>query len=200
MNKNEEVIACHVCHLIQTLPQEIEEQSIPVCCRCGTTLGVHDTAAQLAWTRNAALAALLCYPLAVTLPALRIERLGYVSENSVLGAISTLFSGGYLTLGLIVLLCSVVIPLCKLVGIWIICSPSFLQEKHRAMTYQFVEWSGRWGMVDVLLVAVLVASLKMGNLVNVYPGPGTLLFAMFVFFSLLASYFFHPRTIWETHD
>ena len=200
MSKNQELTSCHVCHLIQLLPKEVEEGSVPVCQRCDATLDVHDTAAQLTWTRSASFAALLCYPLAVTLPVLRIERLGYVAENSVLGAIATLLSEGYLTLGLIVLLCSVVIPLCKLAGLWIICSPSFLRAKHRAITYQFVEWSGRWGMVDVLLVAVLVASLKIGDLVNVYPGPGALLFSAFVFFSLLASYFFHPRIIWETHD
>ena len=200
MNLEKELISCHVCHLIQRFPADLEEGYQPVCCRCEATLDVHDAAAQLAWTRSATLASLLCYPLAVTLPILRIERLGHVTESSIVGAIATLFAQSYFGLGAIVLLCSVLLPLGKLTGLWIICSPSFFQARHRATTYQFVEWSGRWGMVDVLLVAVLVASLKIGDLVNVSPGPGALLFATFVFFSLLASYFFQPRTIWESHD
>ncbi len=194
------VIACHVCHLVQRLPSNTSSDDVTVCCRCETSLQVKDSETRIAWSRQAALAALVCYPLAITLPALRFERFGHVSENSIVGSIQTLFADGYMGLGIIVLLCSVLIPLCKLVGIWVVCSDSFLQTRHRARTYQLLEWSGRWGMIDVLLVAVLVALLKVGELVNVYPGPGAMLFAAVVFLSLLASYFFHPRIVWERQD
>lgn len=194
------VVSCHICHLVQRLPEQTSPDSVPVCCRCETPLEVKDSNVRIAWSRQSALAALLCYPLAITLPALRFERFGHVSENSIVGSIQTLFTDGYLGLGIIVLLCSVLIPLCKLIGIWVVCSDSFLKTRHRAQTYKILEWSGRWGMIDVLLVAVLVALLKVGELVNVYPGPGAMLFAAVVFLSLLASYFFHPRIVWERQD
>ena len=52
-------------------------------------------------------------------------------------------------------------------------------------------------MVDVLLVAVLVAAVKLGTWVNVSPGPGAAAFAAVVFLSMLASAVFDPSQIWE---
>jgi paraquat-inducible protein A len=60
-----------------------------------------------------------------------------------------------------------------------------------------VEFLGRWGMVDVLLVAVLVAVVKLGDLVTVTPGPGVLAFGSVVVLSLLASAAFDPHALWE---
>ena len=60
-----------------------------------------------------------------------------------------------------------------------------------------IEFIGRWGMVDVLLVAVLVAVVKLGDLVEVTPGPGVVVFGGVVILSLIASAMFDPHAIWE---
>jgi paraquat-inducible protein A len=52
-------------------------------------------------------------------------------------------------------------------------------------------------MIDVLLVAVLVAAVKLGNWASVAPGPGAVAFASVVILSLLASSAFNPLSIWE---
>lgn len=52
-------------------------------------------------------------------------------------------------------------------------------------------------MVDVLLVAVLVAMVKLGDLVEVTPGPGVAAFTAVVLLSLIASALFDPHAIWE---
>ena len=52
-------------------------------------------------------------------------------------------------------------------------------------------------MLDVLLVAVLVAVVKLGDVVRVQPGPGLAAFAGVVILSLLASAVFDPHSIWE---
>jgi len=66
------------------------------------------------------------------------------------------------------------------------------------LTYKLVEHSGRWGMLDVLLVAVLVAALKLGDLVAVEPGPGATVFATFVVMSLIASATFDNHALWRS--
>ena len=76
----------------------------------------------------------------------------------------------------------------------------FLHKHHRASTYRVVEWIGRWGMLDVLLVALLVAAVKLGSWVEVHPGPGVAAFGGVVIFSLLASAAFDPQAIWEEHE
>ena len=68
----------------------------------------------------------------------------------------------------------------------------------RAGTYRLVEWTGRWGMLDVLLVTMLVAVLKLRDLVEVTPGPAAIAFTAMVVLSLLASAAFDPHRLWET--
>ena len=96
------------------------------------------------------------------------------------------------------LLSSIVLPLGKLLAlVGITGSRSWLARRHRALTWRVVELTGRWGMLDVLLVAVVVAWLKVGAVVEVTPGPGAVAFTACVFLSLLASAWFDPHALWS---
>ncbi|MCA9244539.1 MAG: paraquat-inducible protein A [Phycisphaerales bacterium] len=146
-----------------------------------------------------ALAALALYPLSVTLPMLRIEEFGHHNDASILTGIAQLFAGGHLLIGMIVLTCSLILPIAKLIGLLMLSfGGDGLRREHKALTYRVVEWTGRWGMLDVLLVAILVAVLKLGDFVEVTPGPAAAAFAASVLLSLLATASFDPHAIWET--
>lgn len=148
-----------------------------------------------------AFAALILYPPAMLLPVIEIERMGHRSEATIWSGVVDLLSEGSVVVALIVLLCSIVIPLIKIGATFMICSGElFLHHRHRAMTYRALEWIGRWGMVDVLLVALLVAAVKLGSWLSVHPGPGAAAFAGVVVLSLLASAAFDPEAIWEEGD
>ena len=149
-------------------------------------------------TAAVAAAALILYPLAVSLPILRIEQMGHTQASSVLGGIVTLFEGGHLVIGLIVLACSVVFPVTQLAALVTLSAGGWgLGERHQALTYRLVDWTGRWGMLDVLLVAVLVAVLKLGDWVEVSVGPAAIAFALCVMLSLIAAACFDARSLWE---
>ena len=64
-------------------------------------------------------------------------------------------------------------------------------------TYRVVEFTGRWGMLDVLLVTLLIAVVKLGDVVQVAPGPAALAFTAVVVLSLLAAATFDPHALWE---
>lgn len=148
-----------------------------------------------------ALGALILYPPAMLLPVIEIERMGHRSEATIWSGVVDLLSEGSVLVALIVLLCSIIIPLVKIGATFMICSGElFLRHRHRAMTYRALEWIGRWGMVDVLLVALLVAAVKLGSWLSVHPGPGAAAFAGVVVLSLLASAAFDPEAIWEQED
>ncbi len=170
------------------------------CARCGTRIRERASLDRCN-TRTAAisLAALALYPLSVTLPMLRIEEFGYRNDASILTGVAQLLGGGHIVVGLIVLICSIVLPVAKLIGLLTLSfSGDTLRREHKALTYRIVEWTGRWGMLDVLLVAVLVAVLKLGDFVEVTPGPAAVAFAASVLLSLLATASFDPHAIWET--
>lgn len=191
--------ACPCCGLEQLVP-DIPPGSKALCARCRSVVGrAHDPRARSRVVALAA-AALALYPAAMVLPVLEIERLGHRSEATIWSGALELLREGSVAIGVIVLVCSIIIPAIKLVGILLLCTRlEWFERHHRASTYHLVEWLGRWGMVDVLLVAVLVAAVKLGSWVNVAPGPGAAAFAAVVVLSMLASAVFDPAQIWEDH-
>jgi paraquat-inducible protein A len=200
------LVACPSCGLTQQLPAPAGAGDVAApprvrlcCARCGATLRSRGRDARSNnRTAAVALAALILYPLAIGLPIIRIEQWGHRHESSVLDGIASLFAHGQLVIGAIVLLCSVVIPLAKLTGLLVLGSGWFaMRHRHRAMTYRLIELTGRWGMLDVLLVAVLITVLKLGDMVEVAPGPGAAAFTSCVVLSLLAAALFDPRGLWR---
>ena len=186
--------SCHCCGLIQWSLATSGE----VCGRCETGLGSR-------WASEArnrlalalCLTAMVLFIPAVTWRFLRIEQLGQTHESSLLHGVRALFAEGHLLVGVIVLLFSIILPIVKLSGLLFLCQPQWrMQPKHMAFTYRAVEHLGRWGMLDVLLVAVMVAFVKLGGLVHFGAGPGLVLFAMFVVTSLSASLAFDPHGLW----
>jgi uncharacterized paraquat-inducible protein A len=166
--------------------------------RCGATIrrGAHPRSAPRA--AAFALGALLLYPLAVGLPIMTLEELGHTRETTVWAGMVSLLRNGEVLVGLVVLFCSVIAPLFKLVAILALCAGEMLlPARHRAITYRLVEFLGRWGMLDVVLIAVLVAAVKLGDLVEVSPGPGLAAFAAVVILSLISSACFDPHGLWE---
>ena len=189
---------CSTCGLGQVVP-DIPTGMRACCARCGTSL-LSPLRRFRSSNRTAAvaLAALILYPLAISLPILRIEQFGHASDSSILSGIIQLLSTGNYFVGMIVLFCSVVFPLFKLVSLLLLSLGGLaLAHRHRALTWRLIEWTGRWGMLDVLLVAILVAALKLGDTFQVTPGPGAVAFTLVVLLSLLATASFDPQAMWK---
>ena len=145
-----------------------------------------------------ALAALILFPLGISLPVLHLQQLGHAHEASIWAGSISLLAHGQVAIGLVVIVCSIVVPLLKLGGLLLLAGRWRILRMHaEARVYRGIELAGRWGMLDVLLVAVTVAAVKLGDVVRVTPGPGVLAFGTCVLLSLLASTLFNPHGIWE---
>ncbi len=189
--------ACHCCGRVHRLP-DIPAGSLAHCVRCDAVIRHAGHPRSSARTAAFASAALIVYPFALTWPVMRIERLGHASDASIWSGMVGLLGEGHVFVGLVVLLFSIVAPVSKLVALFALCAGRRTLEAHeRALTYRGIEFIGRWGMVDVLLVAVVVAAVKLGDLVEVTPGPGVVAFGVVVMLSLIASMVFDPHAIWE---
>ncbi len=150
-----------------------------------------------ALTAALALAALILYPIAISLPILKVRQLGNASSSSIIDGVITLLADGELLVGTIVLCCSILIPLGKLIALLIMSlAGDRMARHHRVLTHRIIDFTGRWGMLDVLAVAILVAALKLGNTMEVTPGPAAFTFALCVLLSLLASASFDPHALW----
>ena len=187
---------CTGCGGVSEISSSTRKERVRLRCpHCGLVLSqTVDHRTSRSRTAAFAISALILYPPAVLLPVLHIDRLGHAHETSIIDGISSLFRDGHEWLAMIVLICSVIIPLAKLLGmLWL--ASARIGSRARRRLREAIESVGRWGMLDVLLVAALVALVKLGDLVRIEPGPGAAIFAVMVVFSLLASACFDPRSI-----
>jgi paraquat-inducible protein A len=145
-----------------------------------------------------ALGALFLYVPALVLPMLRIEELGHVAENSLLSGVVAMLGEGHLLVGVVVLMFSIVFPFVKLLCLLVLGSRRVVnRSEHRAVVYRAVDAVGRWGMLDVMLVAVLLAYVKLGDMLAISPGPGVAAFCAMVVLSLMAGMAFQPHVLWD---
>jgi paraquat-inducible protein A len=195
----ENLIACPVCGLVQRKKRP-QARSIAICGRCGTPLREHK-GHSLDRTLALSLAALILYVPANLYPILRMEWYGAYSENTVWQGCQKLFEDGQWPVAGIVFLASIMIPLLKLLGLFfLVASEKFhlaRWQRQRTWIYRFIEVIGPWAMLDVFLLSILVALVKLGQWVTVLPGPGLLAFTAVVVLTILATTSFDPRFIWE---
>lgn len=193
MSRTPLLVACGHCTLIQRRPNAPAGSHL-VCARCGTRLDTwwHDPRLCAALS----LSALILFVPAVLLPMMRLETLGHVHEASILDGVGQMLAHGEVFIGVVILLFSLVLPPLKMLALLLVSS-RLLPTGRRARLFAWVEVVGRWGMLDVLVVAVLVAFVKLGESVHIHPGSGLFLFSACVLVSLLASACLHPPSLWE---
>ena len=173
------------------------------CPRCSSVVRANKRSS-LGRTAAFSLAALMFYWPANVYPILRMDLYGAHSENTVLQGALSLFDHGQHLVAVVVILASVVIPLLKLLGLfYLVISTRFGPGRWRltrTWIYRLVDVIGPWAMLDVFLLAILVALVKLGELATVVPGRGLFAFSAVVVLTVLASTSFDPVQIWETPE
>ncbi|TMA13103.1 MAG: paraquat-inducible protein A [Deltaproteobacteria bacterium] len=197
----ETIIACKTCGLMQRT-EELQPGMAAECCRCGSIISERKVNS-LARTAAFSLAALIFYLPANIYPILRMNYYGAYSESTVWDGCVSLFRDGQWLVAVIVFLASILIPLCKLLGLfYLVVTAKFnspRRQQERTWIYRIIEMIGPWAMLDVFLLAVLVALVKL-EFATVLPGPGLLAFTAVVVLNILASTSFDPELIWEEPD
>ena len=196
------VVACDTCGLVQRLPA-LTPGAIAECTRCGMRLARGDDGS-LARTAAFALAALMFYLPANLYPILRLEWYGIHSESTAWDGAIALFRQGQPVIGVIVFLASIVVPFLKLVTLFFLVATVRLRSRawrrQRTQMFRVLEFIGPWAMLDVLVMSVLVALVKLGELATVLPGRGLFSFTAVAVLTIMASMSFDRRLIWEGAD
>jgi paraquat-inducible protein A len=192
-------IACKTCGLVHAI-EPLRPGMAATCRRCGSRIAKR-TFGSLHMTAAFSLAALILYVPANILPILRLEMYGAVSQNTVWEGCVRLFKDGDYVVAVIVFLASMLVPFLKLIGLFFLVGTTKLRisrwKKLRTWVYRIIEMIGRWAMLDVFVLAVLVSLVKLQRLATVIPGRGLFAFALVVIFTVLASASFDPQLIWE---
>lgn len=128
-------------------------------------------------------------PLGLLLPTITLSKVGGLSEHSfsVVTGIIDLAEGGNLLLALVIFTFSFVFPIVKLSALWLIWCKR-MDSASRARALHRLKVLGKWSMLDVFVVAVLVGAVRFGFLASATPRYGLSLFAGAVLLSMVATF------------
>ena len=196
-------ISCHVCAQLNPMT----EAAHPRCCRCHAKLHpyVPERMLQRSWALLIAAAVFLLpanlYPMMYTVS------LGKTEGSTIMEGVVLLWQLKSYPIAAVIFLASVVIPLAKvfaLTWLYIHAKKGVLNDEKKAIKnlklYRMTEFIGRWSMIDIFVVAILVALVQLKNLMAIYPGPAALSFACVVLLTMLSAMTFDPRVFWQKEN
>jgi paraquat-inducible protein A len=196
----ESVVSCDTCGLVQTVPP-LSAGTVAECIRCGSFVATRRSTRSLEVTAALSLAALILYVPANVYPIMKMYLYGGYSESTVWDGVVMLMRNDQWFIAVIVFLASMVIPVVKLAGLFSLVVTARMgwgrRLRSRTQLYKFIDAIGPWAMLDVFLLAVLVALVKLSTWAKILPGPGLVAFTAVVVLTMLASATFDPKLIWE---
>ena len=194
------LLNCHVCDKLCSAGNT-PAGSIAVCPRCGATMHLRKQDS-IARTWAFLITSIILYIPANVYPIMTVTILGKGEPDTIGSGVVALLDGGMWPLALIVFIASIFVPLLKMLGLTVL----LLSVKYkwrwrpiqRTVMYRIIELIGRWSMVDVFMISILVAVVAFGHLAEVYAGVGARAFALVVVFTIFAAKSFDPRLIWDS--
>ncbi len=192
------LLQCHDCHLL------IRSEDIPAhhahCPRCGAPLHFRKPDS-IARTWALLLAASIMYIPANLLPMTVTTAVGAVQTDTIMSGVIYFIHSGSWEIAAVIFIASIFVPLVKLaILVFLLVSVrrrSKWRPRDRTVLYRITELVGRWSMVDVYVVTILVALVKLGAVASIEAGPAAVYFASVVVLTMLAAESFDPRIIWD---
>lgn len=190
-------IACHACHQLVRAGQGHQHGRCP---RCGSALHRRKPDS-LARTAALLVAAAILYIPANLYPIMTVVSLGKGEPDTILSGVKALIQLGMYPVALLVFFASITVPVLKLIGlVYLLVSVrvrSARRNRDRTVLYRMIEAVGRWSMVDIFMISILVALVNLGEIATIEPGVGAVAFASVVVLTMIASGAFDPRLIWD---
>lgn len=150
------------------------------------------------------IAASILYIPANMLPIMTVSTTGQGSPDTIMSGVITLLKHGMVPIAAVVFIASILVPTFKLVGIGLLLYSvqrrQPLSARQRILMYRFIEFIGRWSMLDIFVIAILVAVVNFGRIASVEANLGAVAFATVVILTMLAALTFDPRLIWDNTE
>jgi paraquat-inducible protein A len=144
------------------------------------------------------------YVPANVLPIMTVYSLGKGQPDTIMSGVIELINYGMMPIAIVVFVASILVPTFKLVGLGLLLysiqRKQPLSARQRTLMYRFIEWIGRWSMLDIFVITILVALVKFGNLATIEAGFGAVAFCSVVVLTMLAAVAFDPRLIWDNAE
>ena len=196
------LVSCHNCDQLATMPP-LPARATTHCPRCGATMHRRKPDS-IARTWALVVTAAILYVPANLLPVMTVIYFGRGEPDTILSGVKQLIQAGMWPVALLVFFASITVPVLKLVGLTFLLITvqrrSRWRLRDRSLRYRIIEQVGRWSMVDIFMISILVALVNLGAIATIEPGVGAICFAAVVIITMCASMSFDPRLIWDAEE
>ncbi len=196
------LINCHSCSLLVRRAAGLDGGGMR-CPRCGARLHIRKPES-IVRTWALVIAAFIFYIPANLLPVTVTTYLGSSQSDTILSGVVYFMRTGSWGIALIIFVASIVVPIAKLIVLSSLLLSvqrgSDWRPEERTRLYRITELVGRWSMLDVFVVTVLVALVRLGYLTTIEAGIGIVYFAAVVVITMIAAMTFDPRLIWDAME
>ncbi|MGE5476033.1 MAG: paraquat-inducible protein A [Bacteroidales bacterium] len=171
------------------------------CPRCGGHVAPRKPAS-LSRSWALLIAAILLYIPANLLPIMQTSSLFGTSRDTIIGGVVYFWHSGSPGLATLIFTVSILVPMLKMAILGILAlTVQFgwpLDRRQCITLFHVIEYVGRWSMLDVFVVALMVGLVRFRGLAVIEAGPGAIAFGAVVALTMLATHSFDPRLIWDS--
>jgi paraquat-inducible protein A len=194
------LMSCHVCRQLSRAPAAAHDLRCP---RCNAPLHFRmPDSVSRSWAFL--IAAVILYIPANVLPMMHTSSLFGSQSDTIMSGVVYFWTSGSWYLALIIFFASIMVPMLKMIALAVLLLSvqrrSGWQLQQRARLYRLVEFVGRWSMLDIYVVAVIVALVQLKSLASIHPGPGAAAFGAVVVLTMFSALAFDPRLIWDVRE
>jgi paraquat-inducible protein A len=171
------------------------------CPRCDNR--IRKKSCSVAFSLGLAIAALIMFIPAMSLPILTFELGNDAQQSTMLSALYYFFYDGYPELSALVFLTTVLAPFVQIIVSILLYFPLSRNIKPKQMKtyFKILHHTRHWVMLDIYVIALLVAYIKLSTISELLYGAGIVMFVFLMFFSFLLRYCFSATTLWKAyHD
>lgn len=189
------LVRCHDCgRLVQIV------QTSWYCMRCGSHLHPRQPKS-LQRTTALLLCGYILYIPANIFPIMTVNQFGVGEPNTIVGGIIELINSGMVPIAMLVLVASILVPLLKLLGISLLLLRVHFHWRRNTrlwtVIYRIISLVGRWSMLDIFMISILVSLVDLGGVAQIIAGPAATSFAAVVVLTIFAANNFDPRLLWD---
>ena len=196
--KDAGLAVCHDCHKLHYYSKRSEDSAR--CSRCGATVHMRTPGSVSSTWALVITAAILSFP-ANLLPIMKVEYLGKEDLSTIMDGIIYFFQTGSYGIGAVIFTASILVPCFKIIGIMLILLSIHFKWrswlKHKTVMFRFIEFIGRWSMLDIFVIALMQILVRFGSLSTSGAAPAATYFTGVVLATMFAAITFDPRLIWD---
>ncbi len=201
MSQNPSIISCHDCGLLQKI-SHMPEDGAATCCRCGATLRKRQRVVpekSIEHTLALVITALVLFAIANFYPIVELQIAGHQVQTTLFGIIHYLFMHESFFLGGLVLLTSFGGPLLQLSGLLYVLLPLNFNKvpPFAPQVYRVVRVIASWSMLEVLMLGLIVAVVKLSAMGTVIPSIALWTFCVLIFFIAAILNDLDTEMLWE---